>query len=126
MRIDANTATAGSIIQVDHSRARPEVVIGVLCIYPAFDRVTARMSIYHMLGKVSTGEFVVLGFGKLVRFLLFRERLPSDNLVYMEVISPVQRLAALNRGIFLSTASVQHAVINCCPPKPRHFHVRKR
>ena len=35
-------------------------------------------------------------------FLLFRERLLPDILVYMEVIFPVQRSAALNREMCFS------------------------
>src|SRR5262249_31649124 len=56
-------------------RARPEVVIGVLCIYPAFDRVTARMSIYHMLGKVSTARDADLFLHQVATVHLFGSRM---------------------------------------------------
>src|SRR6516162_2380890 len=52
MRIDANATAARSVIQVDHSGTWLEIFFRIFRIDPAFDRMTARLSIGHVIGEM--------------------------------------------------------------------------
>ena len=51
MRVDADTAAAGGVEEIDLARAGGEIVVGILRVDAAFDRVTARLAVDDVIGK---------------------------------------------------------------------------
>ena len=56
MSIDPDTLAAWCVPELDFSRAGGEVVVGVLGVDPAFDRVATRISIEHVMGQGFAGS----------------------------------------------------------------------
>jgi hypothetical protein len=51
VRVDADTAAAGGVPQIDLARAGGEIVVGILRVDAAFDGVTARLAVDDVIGE---------------------------------------------------------------------------